>query len=34
MRNKCPSEQVEPLLGEAKEFITAIRAYLNDNGRV
>ena len=27
-------EQVEPLLGEAKEFITAIRAYLNAIGRV
>jgi hypothetical protein len=27
-------EQVEPLLGEAKEFITAIRAYLNASGRV
>ncbi len=27
-------EQVEPLLNEAKEFITTIRAYLNDNGRL
>jgi len=27
-------EQVEQLLGEAKEFITAIRVYLHDNGRV
>jgi uncharacterized protein (UPF0332 family) len=28
------NEQLEQLLGEAKEFITAIRVYLHDNGRV